>query len=49
VPLRQQIENLQTEKEAAIADHNFEQAALVRDQQDSLRRSLFELYKKLAE
>jgi ATP-dependent Clp protease ATP-binding subunit ClpA len=49
VSLKRQIEKLQTEKEAAVAGHNFEQAASIREQQISLRRSLFELYKRLAE
>lgn len=47
--LKQQIEKLQSDKEAAVANRDFEQAALIRDQQVSFRRSLWELYNKLAE
>jgi hypothetical protein len=49
VSLKQQIEKLQSEKESAVANRNFESAASALRQQDSLRRALLELYKKLAQ
>lgn len=49
VSLNQQIDQLQKHKEDAIVNRDFEQAALDRDQQVSLGRSLWELYKKLGE